>query len=240
MAAPRFQAYMDLAESEDLVTFRRRLVRIAEGLGFPLANATAVTVDAASRKVRLESVRNAPQAWENKVWDKEAAARDPTLQLCRSSVKPFTYDQALYVGRGAGDLWEEQAPHGYRTGINAVLHLGQGRHFYVGMDRDEPLPGDPGALMRMLADLQFMAAFVQDAAFRLLLAQQFSLSSGGLSPREREVLAWASAGKTAWETGALLSISEHTVNKHLAAAAKRLGCVGKAQTIARALALGIL
>jgi hypothetical protein len=36
-----------------------------------------------------------------------------------------------------------------------------------------------------------------------------------LTPREREVLAWASAGKSAWETSVLLGISEATAITHL-------------------------
>jgi LuxR family quorum sensing-dependent transcriptional regulator len=36
-----------------------------------------------------------------------------------------------------------------------------------------------------------------------------------LSAREREVLTWAAAGKSAWETSQILSISSRTVAKHL-------------------------
>src|SRR3546814_8760188 len=35
-----------------------------------------------------------------------------------------------------------------------------------------------------------------------------------LSEREREVLRWVAAGKTAWEASRILSLSEHTVLNH--------------------------
>jgi len=61
-----------------------------------------------------------------------------------------------------------------------------------------------------------------------------------LSKREIEVLRWAAIGKTSWETGRILSISEATVNFHLANAGKRLGTKGRRATCARAIALGLI
>jgi DNA-binding CsgD family transcriptional regulator len=36
-----------------------------------------------------------------------------------------------------------------------------------------------------------------------------------LTPRERDILSWGAAGKSAWETSVLLGISEATVFTHL-------------------------
>jgi DNA-binding CsgD family transcriptional regulator len=97
----------------------------------------------------------------------------------------------------------------------------------------------------MLADVQLLSAFVQHRAFQLLLPDEPSNPTqdgarAEMSPRELDVLRWASNGKTAWETGNILSISEHTVNKHVATAAVKLGCAGKAQAIARTFQQGLL
>lgn len=56
-----------------------------------------------------------------------------------------------------------------------------------------------------------------------------------LAPRERECLAWAAVGKTAWETSMILSISESAVKKHLASAARKLGARTRTQAVATAL-----
>lgn len=61
-----------------------------------------------------------------------------------------------------------------------------------------------------------------------------------LSPREIECLSWASAGKTSWEIGMLLDISERTVVFHLQNAATKLGVVGRQHAVAKSIALGIL
>lgn len=56
-----------------------------------------------------------------------------------------------------------------------------------------------------------------------------------LTTREKEVLAWAARGKTAWEVGEILHISRRTVNAHLQAAALKLGTLNKTQSVAVAL-----
>lgn len=59
-----------------------------------------------------------------------------------------------------------------------------------------------------------------------------------LSPRELECLTWASRGKTAWEIGRLLDISEHTAVFHLRNASTKLGTSNRQQAVARFIQLG--
>lgn len=237
-----YETYFEIADSADEATFLNRLVRFAESRGFPLINATAVLADPTPARLRkLKCVRKVPPGWEDQVYNPEAAKRDPCCRMMRKAYRPFAYDQATYVEWDAADLWEEQARFGYRTGVSAVLHAENGKHFCVGLDRDEPLPADQNALMRVMADLQLMTSFVQDTAFRLLLPTEVDeTASEQLTARQLEVLKWASAGKSAWETGAILAISESTVAKHLEAARQRLGCSSKAQAVARAFSQGLL
>jgi len=44
----------------------------------------------------------------------------------------------------------------------------------------------------------------------------------GLTDREREFLAWAAEGKTAWEIGCILSLSQRTIEWHFLQACKKL------------------
>ena len=44
-----------------------------------------------------------------------------------------------------------------------------------------------------------------------------------LTDREREVLAWAAEGKTAWEIGCILNRSQRTIETHFKMACKKLG-----------------
>ncbi|MDB5484869.1 MAG: transcriptional regulator, LuxR family [Tardiphaga sp.] len=56
-----------------------------------------------------------------------------------------------------------------------------------------------------------------------------------LTPRQREMMKWVAAGKTAWDISVIMSVSQDTVNKTLAAAMRNLEVVTRAQAIAEAL-----
>ena len=61
-----------------------------------------------------------------------------------------------------------------------------------------------------------------------------------LTDRERDCLAWCAAGKTAWETGQILKLSEWTIVYHLEKAKRKFGLTRKQQVVARAIALGLI
>ena len=63
---------------------------------------------------------------------------------------------------------------------------------------------------------------------------------GTLSPREREVLRWSAAGKTADEIGMILAITPRTVAFHIQRCVAKLDAANKTEAVAKALMLGLL
>jgi LuxR family transcriptional activator of conjugal transfer of Ti plasmids len=61
-----------------------------------------------------------------------------------------------------------------------------------------------------------------------------------LSRREKECLKWASLGKSSWDIGVILEISENTVNFHLKNAMKKLQTNSRLVAVLRAIDLGHL
>ena len=61
-----------------------------------------------------------------------------------------------------------------------------------------------------------------------------------LSDGERECLAWAGHGKTAWETAQIMALSPRTVEFHLANAIAKLGAANKVHAAATAVRLGLI
>ena len=61
-----------------------------------------------------------------------------------------------------------------------------------------------------------------------------------LTARELECLHWAAEGKTSWEIGRVLGVSERTVVFHLQNAAHKFGVNGRQPAVARAIALGLI
>jgi len=61
-----------------------------------------------------------------------------------------------------------------------------------------------------------------------------------LTVREVQCLEWVSKGKTSWETGSILGLTERTVNFHLRNACAKLKVYGRQAGVAQALRLGLL
>jgi len=59
--------------------------------------------------------------------------------------------------------------------------------------------------------------------------------SGSISPREKEVLKWIIEGKTNWEIGVILHISERTVKFHVQNLMKKLRATNRYHIVAKAL-----
>jgi DNA-binding CsgD family transcriptional regulator len=87
---------------------------------------------------------------------------------------------------------------------------------------------------------------LEQRAFRLATRARVPLpesatSEGPLSrltPREREVIQWISAGKTSWEIGVILGLSERAINKFIADAMVKLDAATRAQAVANAIRIG--
>ena len=73
----------------------------------------------------------------------------------------------MYTNEQAGDLWDAQAPYGYKTGIAIALHLPGGKHFVMGVDRYKALPANDMVIAQMMADLLLLAVHAQARWARL-------------------------------------------------------------------------
>ncbi|TYL70087.1 helix-turn-helix domain-containing protein [Bradyrhizobium cytisi] len=61
-----------------------------------------------------------------------------------------------------------------------------------------------------------------------------------LSPREKQCLQWVEEGKSSWEIGVILKITENTVNFHLKNAMRKLEVTTRIQAAIKARRLKLL
>jgi DNA-binding CsgD family transcriptional regulator len=231
--------FMSVLQSQDRDQFQEEVVRFARQLGFDRVTTLTVT-DRSLGESDVVAVDNNPPEYLQLSIDPVTSRRDPVLQHCKRQSVPLMWDRGTYVCGGVDELWEEQAPFGCQTGIALALHMPEGRHFALGVMRDQALPQDSGELTRLVADLQLFAVYAQDAALRILAPPPPQPDRPALTPRELEALRWTMEGKTAWEVGAILGISERTAVLHVNNAMHKLGCINKHQAVLRALKLGLI
>ncbi|WP_280153504.1 autoinducer binding domain-containing protein [Piscinibacter sp. XHJ-5] len=229
--------FTSVLNAKDRAEFLRRVVGFANCLGFDTVDAYVV-IDGAQGDASFIGASNAPAAFDQRRGSQGRS--DPVMQHCKHSNVPIVWDKATYVSAGAETKWEEQASFGYKTGVACALHLPRGRHFVIGVDRDQPLPASPLEVTRMTAELQLFAVHAADAAFRIFSAAVYAGDVPCLTPRELESLRWTMEGKTAWEIGRILNISEQTAARHLSNATRKLDCVSKHHAVIRALRMGII
>lgn len=219
--------------------FQGEVTAFTRRLGFDTFSATVV-IDHMLGEAEFITVDNTPRAYKDFFRNRQSGRADPVMQHCKRQSVPIIWDQKTYVSKGLGEKWEEQARFGISNGVALALHMPEGRHFFIGVERDRPVPADPGELTRMVADLQLFAVHAQDAALRILVPSPVDPSVPSLTPRELEALRWTMEGKTAWEVGDVLGIAERTAVLHVNNATHKLGCVNKHQAVLKALRLGLL
>lgn len=232
----RLQRLLDLSQAADSESFQRQLIWLANDMEFGLVSGLVVT-EMSSGSAQVVRLGNTPSAFLDSFKDMADSARDPVFRRLRTLSVPVIYDQSFYVSENAADLWEEQAPFGFRTGISVALHLPGQRHFLLGLDREHALPRSEIKLMRMLGDLQLLVVHAQETALRLFGKPQTDVS---LSPKEQLILRMTMQGKSAKVIGAEIHSAEATVNFHLQNVRVKLGVTSKHQAALKARSLGLI
>lgn len=180
-----------------------------------------------------------PHSWNMRHFTEGHAAANAVFSHCRHHVRPLPWyveDLADEDDPACPVFFADAADIGLRHGVTVPLH---GFGCAWGLlalasakaveRRTEP---------RRLADALLLAAYMHEAGHRLSSA--LSGKCVNLTERERECLRWSAGGKTGWEIGRLLGISERTVVFHLENAARKFGVYGRRQAAARAVALNMI
>jgi DNA-binding CsgD family transcriptional regulator len=233
------QIMQDAANSTDLISFQRHLVDYANELDFGLASA-ALVHEGNDGKVEIVAVGNTPAGFECLSKDPKDVKRDPVIGMFKKLHLPFCYDQNTYLKAGAIDLWEKQAPFGYKNGIALAIHLPLGRHYLLGIDRSKLLPKNPNRLAEQFGLIRLLAAYTQRTAIDLLTPTTGPFKMPELSRREIEVLQLTALGKSAWAAAKLLSIGECTINFHMRRIHAKLNTGTKQQAVLKASHLDLL
>lgn len=156
---------------------------------------------------------------------------DPVLRHCRNSIHPFEWAEAPYDverERGAAEVMRRATDFRMVRGFVVPIHGLTGYQAGVslgGVDLDLNTRSKPA--------LHLMAMYAFERIRRLLDPTPDSPSR--LTQREREVVAWAAQGKSAWEIGEILHVTQRTAEQHLANAAHKLGAVNRTHAVAIAI-----
>ena len=175
-------------------------------------------------------------------------ARDPVARRAKTEHEPFFWSREDYdplndthrrierlrreVGVAGGLcclLWERTGG----LGSGGLILNASGAAFRSAIGTRTALQVIAGQIFVKLGDLR--ATSTVSAA-----AEESMAPPGHLTDREQAVMGWIASGKSSWEVGRILSISEHTVNTHIERVVGKLGAANRAEAVAKAIVLNQL
>ncbi|MFC5581079.1 autoinducer binding domain-containing protein [Rhodanobacter terrae] len=162
---------------------------------------------------------------------------DPLIQRTSRELSPVVWSDDLFGSEPA--FWEEARAHGIRHGWALATH---GKYMTTGMlslARSHQIVTEAE-----LAETEMQMVWLSHTTHGLIGAMEMRrlmpVFDIELTAREREILRWSAAGKTAEAIGRILGISERTVTFHITSSLTKLDVANKTQAVAKALLLGML
>lgn len=183
-----------------------------------------------------EFFRSNMSDWAKVYFDNGYFHVDPCIHLAMRINRAFFYKEAFVDLTPAQEKFVEHArEHGLVDGFVVPIHRRLGAPGAVTMGGKAPLNISKIDCLR-LEMLSHMAYGVIDE----LQGTDQQLDIMRLTDRERTVLTLVARGKTNWEVGAILSISEYSVRDYLKSLSKKLQTANRTHTVVRAMQLGLI
>lgn len=186
-----------------------------------------------------------PDAWVSRYLDEGYLRVDPIVRHCAQSALPLLWTRARGsveqsdrpASATAQRMFREAEDLGMGAGLSIPLH-GPGQSW--GLISFAAPRKAAQAISACVPELHLIAVHAHEVARGFVPGQAPRVALPPLTPRELECLQWAAEGKTSWEIGRLLRISERTAIFHVNNASRKLGVCGRQAAVARAVALGML
>jgi LuxR family quorum sensing-dependent transcriptional regulator len=173
-----------------------------------------------------------PSEWTDAYVKENLCEIDPVALHCSRTAEPFEWSEAPYDPERqpeAHSVMQRAVEVRMGRGFCVPIHYGDGSGAAVTIAGERPELGHG-----VLAAIHLVALYAHHRVRSLIRLVPLTKNKI-LTTREREVMQWVAAGKTSWEIGVILDISEATANKHTLSASRKLGAVNRTQAVVNAL-----
>jgi LuxR family quorum-sensing system transcriptional regulator CciR len=177
-----------------------------------------------------------PQAWTEQYVSNEVVNLDPVLAASQRTNVGFCWDQIgeiMNVSSAQRQVFERGRSLGISDGFTVPANVpgeySGSCNFVLGSGRS--LPREKLAMTQLVGSFAFQAARSMVLHMRSLPGQ----APVPLTDRQVECIVLVARGKTDWEIGKILGISEETVKQHIADARQRYDVTKRVQVVLRTL-----
>ncbi len=182
-----------------------------------------------------------PTDWLARYENKHYIDIDPVVERLLRTVTPFTWNEAVAdrpVNASERLVMNEGREFGLKEGAEVPVHeSGLGLASFSVFSSSS---ADFDAAWASHRHNFHLFCLYFHEKYNELVSTPGTSSKPHLSRRERECHVLTSRGKTAWEIGEILSISERTAKQHLSNAAKKLGSYSKHHAVVKAILTRII
>lgn len=233
-----YQLMMRLRRCSSAADICAGVLQFAGRVGATNLLAGVIPPPALSRTEQLGHVllHSWPREWSERYFSSGYLYRDPTIRLVREGVPSFMWSEI-------GTLGVTTLPEKAVMGEATESKLRQGFTIALSTVKRHPI-GFSLAGERLQVDhcerliLELVSAYALGCV--IVLIEDNENREIRLSPRQIDVLRWASEGFKIEEIADRLSISAHTADMHLRIVRERLGASNTVQAVAEAFRHGII
>ena len=177
-----------------------------------------------------------PPDWVAHYFDYDYGRVDPIISRTPAMRWPYVWSELQNLTEQQDRFMAEANEAGLANGICVPLHGPFGDTFAMSLatDNREVMPH------AVMDKLHVISAQFHTAFLKMIVDNPLTNPRVRLTPRESECLTWSSRGKSSWDIGMILGISEHTANFHIKNAMGKLGCSTRILAIVTAIRMGII
>lgn len=184
-------------------------------------------------------IHNYPSEWHQSYVERKDWEIDPVLLFAPQIVRVFPWKgffERNLISKRQGTFLHMAEDAGLRDGVSVPIHGAGGRVAIISFAASEPGTASSAQKCRLeVLALQFHIAF-SDLSNNGPVASEIVT----VSHRERDCLSWTAEGKSSWDIGAILNISENTVNFHIKNAMRKFHTTSRTVAVIRAIRQGII
>ncbi len=181
-----------------------------------------------------------PDEWIARYYTKNYFEIDPVVEEGSRAFMPFNWADLDWSSKRRREFAEDAAGHSIGvSGLTVPVRGPNGQHAIFSVSTSRSEQEWQYQMRENLPQLHNIAHALHEATARVEGVLE-KIEPVSLSGRERDVLQWASAGKTTEEIGDILAISERTVRVYLDTSRHKLGAVNRTHAVAKALTLGLI
>jgi LuxR family transcriptional regulator, quorum-sensing system regulator BjaR1 len=177
-----------------------------------------------------------PDGWKRRYFEQQYSKFDPCVAEVMTNLEPFLWSEALSKSRAEKvqrQIFHEAAEFQLNEGMCIPIY---------GPNRYVAFATLTGAHMELAPSartaLHVMALYTHNRLVKLV--RNSKRSQPALTPREADCLRWVAQGKSDWEIGEILKISERTAHWYIECAKRKLGVATRIQAVMNAVANNLL